>query len=585
MTITTTTDTDGAPESAARPTTDVGLASATPTDTPTLESAPPTASDEIAEPMAATPAPDTGETGSSGTDDVADAAPALAAAAVVPAPSEPARPKKKPKPAAPGGDRIAKVLARAGLCSRREAEEWIAAGRVSLNGKVLDTPAMTVGPNDRISVDGRPIPVKERTRLWLFHKPRGLVTTTHDPEGRPTVFSVLPEDMPRVVSVGRLDINTEGLLLLTNDGGLARVLELPSTGWLRRYRVRAFGAVEQAALDELRLGVSVDGIDYGGIEADIDRVQGANTWLVVGLREGKNREVKRVLGDLGLDVNRLIRVSFGPFQLADLAEGEIREIRGRVLRDQLGPRLVADSGADFDAPIVHHIPGDTGEGDLPKKRIRNAETAPRGDGRGERPARQKMEYIGTGERGERPRFRSEGSRGRPDGASGGKPRSEGFRGRPDGAGGKPRSEGFRGRPDGEAPRSAGFRNRPERAGDEAPRSPRGPRSEGFRGRPEGEAPRSGGFRDRPERGDGPERPKVDRTGFGPRGPRGLAPGGRNRDAQKSGPGGDRRPDRGRSGGDGGEGRWDRGPGDRPTGPRGPKGPKKPGGGPKGGRRS
>jgi 23S rRNA pseudouridine2605 synthase len=197
---------------------------------------------------------------------------------------------------AKGGEheRIAKVLARAGLCSRREAEDWIAAGRVAVDGKVLTTPAVTVGPENRIVVDGVPLPVKERTRLWLFHKPRGLVTTTSDPEGRPTVFSVLPEDMPRVITVGRLDINTEGLLLLTNDGGLARVLELPSTGWLRRYRVRAFGEIDQAALDELKQGVSIDGVDYGAIDAVIDRVQGSNIWLVVGLREGKNREVKRV---------------------------------------------------------------------------------------------------------------------------------------------------------------------------------------------------------------------------------------------------------------------------------------------------
>ena len=273
---------------------------------------------------------------------------------------------------AKGGDheRIAKVLARAGLCSRREAEEWIAAGRVAVDGKVLTTPAVTVGPKSRITVDGEPLTEKERTRLWLFHKPRGLVTTSSDPEGRPTVFSVLPDDMPRVITVGRLDINTEGLLLLTNDGGLARVLELPATGWLRRYRVRAFGEVDQAALDELKQGVSLDGVDYGPIEAMIDRIQGSNIWLVVSLREGKNREVKRVLGSLGLTVNRLIRISFGPFQLADLEEGEIREIRGRVLRDQLGKRLVNESGADFDAPIVHHVQGGEEADEGPKRRIK-----------------------------------------------------------------------------------------------------------------------------------------------------------------------------------------------------------------------
>ncbi len=249
------------------------------------------------------------------------------------------------------GERVAKVIARAGLCSRRDAERLVAEGRVALNGKVLATPAVTVGPQDRLEVDGAPIAARERTRLWLFHKPKGLVTTNRDPEGRPTVFSALPADMPRVLSIGRLDINTEGLLLLTNDGGLARVLELPSTGWLRRYRVRVHGKVEQPALDRLARGVTIDGMVYGAIEAAIDRVQGDNIWLTVGLREGKNREVKRVLEHLGLAVNRLIRVSYGPFQLGDLAPREVREVKGRVLRDQLGDKLTHAAGADFDAPL------------------------------------------------------------------------------------------------------------------------------------------------------------------------------------------------------------------------------------------
>ncbi|WP_409558664.1 pseudouridine synthase [Brucella pseudogrignonensis] len=253
------------------------------------------------------------------------------------------------------GERIAKRLARAGIASRREAETMIAAGRITVNGKVLSTPAVNVKRTDVITVDGKQLKQAERTRLWLYHKPAGLVTTNRDPEGRPTVFEALPEEMPRVLSVGRLDINTEGLLLLTNDGGLSRVLELPSTGWLRRYRVRAHGKVTQAQLDELKNGIAVDGIFYGSIEATLEREQGANVWISIGLREGKNREVKNILGALGLNVGRLIRVSFGPFQLGDLEEGGVREIRGRILRDQLGEKLVEESGADFDAPIVNEF--------------------------------------------------------------------------------------------------------------------------------------------------------------------------------------------------------------------------------------
>jgi 23S rRNA pseudouridine2605 synthase len=251
-----------------------------------------------------------------------------------------------------GGERIAKAIARAGLASRREAEQWIAAGRVAVNGTVVASPALNVTARDRIEVDGAPLPKRERTRLFLYHKPRGLVTTHADPQGRPTIFERLPEDLPRLIGVGRLDLNTEGLLLLTNDGGLARELELPTTGWLRRYRVRAHGTVTQPQLDELRAGITVDGIRYGEIDATLDRVQGANLWLTFAIREGKNREVRNVLGHLGLSVNRLIRVSFGPFQLGDLAEGEVEEVRTRVLREQLGERVIAASGADFSTPPV-----------------------------------------------------------------------------------------------------------------------------------------------------------------------------------------------------------------------------------------
>ncbi|MGE7418807.1 pseudouridine synthase [Methylobacterium tarhaniae] len=266
------------------------------------------------------------------------------------APAAAAKPAAEPEP-----ERIAKAIARAGVASRRDAEAMIAEGRVTLNGQRLDSPAVNVTPDDRITIDGEPLPTRERTRLWLFHKPRGVVTTARDPEGRQTVFDVLPEDMPRVVAIGRLDINTEGLLLLTNDGGLAKVIAHPETGWLRRYRVRAFGDIDQAMLDGLRKGVTIDGMEYGPVEATIDRAKGDNVWLTLGLREGKNREVKRILEHLGLSVNRLIRLSFGPFQLGDLEVGLVEEIRTRVLKDQLGNTLAEQAGVDFTSPVREPI--------------------------------------------------------------------------------------------------------------------------------------------------------------------------------------------------------------------------------------
>jgi len=252
------------------------------------------------------------------------------------------------------GERVAKAMARAGACSRRDAEQWIAEGRVAVNGRVLSTPAFNVREGDRITVDGAPMAERERTRLFLFHKPAGLVTSARDPEGRQTVFDFLKErypDLPRVVSVGRLDINTEGLLLLTNDGGLARTLELPATGWTRRYRARAHGQVDQAMLDTLAEGVTVDDVAYGPIEARLDRVQGANAWISMSLSEGKNREIKRVLEHLVLDVTRLIRISYGPFQLGDIAEGTVEEVKLKVLRDQLGKGLAELAGVDFSSGL------------------------------------------------------------------------------------------------------------------------------------------------------------------------------------------------------------------------------------------
>lgn len=241
-------------------------------------------------------------------------------------------------PAAEEGERIAKVIARAGLCSRREAERWIGEGRVSVDGLVITSPALNVTTKHSIAVDGQPLPDADQRRLWRYHKPPGVLTTHRDPQGRPTVFEQLPEALGRVIAIGRLDMSSEGLLLLTNDGDLARWISLPSTGWLRRYRVRAFGHVEDADLARLKSGITLNGIAYGPIEARIETTKGANVWLNVALREGKNREVRVVLEHLGLKVNRLIRVSYGPFQLGGLARGEVASVPRKVLSEQLGRR-------------------------------------------------------------------------------------------------------------------------------------------------------------------------------------------------------------------------------------------------------
>ncbi len=267
------------------------------------------------------------------------------------------------------GERIAKVLARAGVASRRGAEEMIAAGRVAVNGKVIDSPALNVIPADKVRVDGKPLPEAEPARLWLYHKPTGLVTSAKDEKGRETVFDRLPEDMPRVMPVGRLDITSEGLLLLTNDGALKRRLELPSTGWLRKYRVRVNGVPTEEMLEKLRKGITIDGERFQGMTATLDRQQGANAWLTVGLREGKNREVRRAMEAVGLVVNRLIRVSYGPFRLGDLAPGRVEEVRAKVLRDQLGLKAGEAVPGDAEPTGAKRKPAGPGRG-------------PKGPGRG-----------------------------------------------------------------------------------------------------------------------------------------------------------------------------------------------------------
>jgi len=284
------------------------------------------------------------------------------------------------------GERIAKVIARAGICSRRDAEKLVAEGRVAVNGETVTTPAIKVGENDVVAIDGKPLAGPEPARLWRYHKPSGLVTTHKDPEGRPTVFANLPKQMPRVVSVGRLDFNSEGLLLLTNDGGLARVLELPATGWLRRYRVRALGRVTQERLDRLRQGVTLEGMRYGAIEATLDREQGANVWLTFAIREGKNREVRKVLESLGLKVNRLIRVSYGPFDLGAIADGAVAEIETEELRKILGPEIAKQAEADFESPLEDEASPRHPEAREPRKTAGKVGTAARRGPREAQPA-------------------------------------------------------------------------------------------------------------------------------------------------------------------------------------------------------
>ncbi len=272
-----------------------------------------------------------------------------------PRPKPAARPSAKPgpKPAGdtPEGERIAKVLSRAGIASRREAERLIEAGEVTVNGKIVTSPALNVTPHDKITVSGQTVGAPEPARLWLYYKPEGLVTSASDEKGRDTVFDNLPEDMPRVMSIGRLDLNSEGLLLLTNDGALKRQLELPSTGWLRKYRVRVKGNPTEVDLEPLRRGITIEGEHFQPMEVKLDRHQGANAWLTIGLREGKNREIRRAMFAINLTVNRLIRISYGPFRLNEMEPGDVEEVKARILRDQLGALISGQIEDATEGPV------------------------------------------------------------------------------------------------------------------------------------------------------------------------------------------------------------------------------------------
>tara|TARA_B100000575_G_scaffold204791_1_gene166275 strand:+ start:571 stop:1323 length:753 start_codon:yes stop_codon:yes gene_type:complete len=233
-------------------------------------------------------------------------------------------------------ERIAKKLSRAGVCSRREAERWIADGRIKVNNVILSTPATNVSEKDKILVDNIPLPKPSLTKIWRFHKPKGCLVTENDPKGRKTIFQILPKSLPRVISVGRLDYDSEGLLLLTNDGAISRKLELPSTGWLRKYKVRVHGIVDKSALLKIKDGIKLDNFKTGPIEASLEIQKGTNAWILIGIREGKNREIRRIMDHLGYPVNRLIRLSYGPFQLGNLKSGEVSEINKNVIKNQLG---------------------------------------------------------------------------------------------------------------------------------------------------------------------------------------------------------------------------------------------------------
>ncbi|MDO5371731.1 MAG: pseudouridine synthase [Paracoccus sp. (in: a-proteobacteria)] len=435
-------------------------------------------------------------------------------------------------------------MARAGVASRREAERMIVEGRVTVNGRKIASPALDVLPSDKVTVDGKPMEAAQETRLWLYYKPVGLVTSEADEKGRQTVFDALPRDLPRVMSVGRLDLNSEGLLLLTNDGELKRRLELPSTGWLRRYRVRVNGQPNDLTFDPLRRGATIEGEEFAPMEIKLDSQQGANAWLTVGIREGRNREIRRAMAHVGLIVNRLIRIGYGPFKLIGMEENEVREVKRRVLRDQLGGLLTGDADA------TEERGGRPARSDSARGSRRD-DRAPRRDGDGERqPRREGDRRPWAADRAEKdrtPRKPRHGSDGgdRPARAGAGrsgtgegydrKPRAFGADRRDEGTARGPRQAGFDRRGEGHPDRESGFTGR-TRAGEGGERGPRPPGRFGRPGdgsRPEGDkrprAPRAEGgsdrrgFAPRPDGGDRPrgprpqgERPRADRPHEGGR---------------------------------------------------------------------